>query len=186
MKNLKYILMAGLLCAACLLWIDPSLAQAAQAAAADGSGYLSSYKEADPHPSQSSWWSTLAYLISLLAVFVFVLAMAYFVSRFLGGRFARFDTRTEGKLLENLPLGPGKSVCAVEIAGKVLLLGVAEHGVTLLQEITDEKEIEKLRLQSREAVPVLGLDKVFSQQLSSLDKISRRLPALFKDGRYRK
>ena len=65
-------------------------------------------------------------------------------------------------------------------------MGVAEHGVSLLQEITDEKEIEKLRLQSREAVPVLGLDKVFSQQLSSLDKISRRLPALFKDGRYRK
>ena len=109
MKNLKYVLMAGLLCAACLLWIDPSLAQAA----ADGSGYLSSYKEADPHPSQSSWWSTLAYLISLLAVFGFVLAMAYFASRFLGGRFAKFDTRTEGKLLENLPLGPGRSVCVV-------------------------------------------------------------------------
>jgi flagellar protein FliO/FliZ len=36
--------------------------------AAEG-GYLSGYTEPDPRPTGVSWWSTLAYLLSLLAVF---------------------------------------------------------------------------------------------------------------------
>ena len=47
--------------------------------AADGgssSGYLAGYENADPKPTAVSWWSTLAYLLSLLVIFAFVLAKA--------------------------------------------------------------------------------------------------------------
>ena len=36
-----------------------------------------------------SWWSTIAYVASLVVVFLFVAGLAYYVSKILGGRFGR-------------------------------------------------------------------------------------------------
>ena len=47
------------------------------------SGYLT-YEEPTTQSSQSSWVSTIAYLFSLLVVFLFVAGMAYFVSKLIG------------------------------------------------------------------------------------------------------
>ena len=88
-------------------------------------GYLEGYEETNPQPTGVSWWSTLAYLFSLFAVFAVVLVMAYFAARFIGGRFnAARMSASGGRILENLPLGPNRSVCTVEMAGRVFLLGV--------------------------------------------------------------
>ena len=43
--------------------------------AASSSGYLSGYENPDPRPSPVSWWSTLAYLLSLLVIFGFLLGV---------------------------------------------------------------------------------------------------------------
>ena len=51
-------------------------------------------------------------------------------------------------MLGSIALGPKMSVCVVELAGKVLLLGVTEHNVSLLGEVDDEEEIERLHRQS--------------------------------------
>lgn len=64
-----------------LVLTDP--VQAAEEAAKGG--YLSGYENTDPRPSPVSWWSTIAYLVSLFAVFAFVVGLAYFAARFLGG-----------------------------------------------------------------------------------------------------
>ena len=100
--------------------------------------YLSEYENVSPQPTAVSWWSTLAYLASLLLVFAVVVVMAYFAAKFIGGRFnsARMAAGG-GKILENLPLGPNRSVCVVEMAGRVFLLGVTDGGINLLTEITD-------------------------------------------------
>ena len=68
--------------AACMLLLLPVKVSAA-------GGYLAGYENADPKPATVSWWSTIAYLVSLFAVFAFVVAMAYLASRYLGGHFAR-------------------------------------------------------------------------------------------------
>jgi len=114
-------------------------------AEAIGGGYLSNYEEVEPQPAAVSWWSTLAYLLSLLAVFAVVVVMAYFTAKFIGGRFNARMATGGGRILENLPLGPNRSVCIVEIAGRVFLLGVGEN-ISLLAEITDDTDIvENLR-----------------------------------------
>ena len=120
----------------------------------------------------------MAYLISLVAVFAFVVVMAYFASKFLGGRFANATTAGGGKIMEHLPLGPNKSVCVVELAGKILMLGVTNHQVTLLGEVTDPEEIERLRSQS-EARPLD--DSIFASQLSTLDQLTQRVPSFIRD-----
>ena len=137
-------------------------------------GYLEGYEEADPKPSGVSWWSTLAYLLSLFAVFAVVLVMAYFAARFIGGRFnAARMAASGGRILENLPLGPNRSVCTVEMAGRVFLLGVTEHNINLLGEITDKNLIEHLHAQS------LNSGDMFSQEFGTLSDLVRKIP-LFK------
>ena len=86
-------------------------------------------------------------------------------------------------MLEHLPLGPNKSVCIVEIGGRILLLGVTDQQITMLGEITDQQEIERLRRQ----VLVQPVESgAFASQLSSLEELTRRVPSLFRDGLNRK
>ncbi len=150
----------------CLIYFGGSVAESA--------GYLDGYEEADPHPTGVSWWSTLAYLLSLLAVFAVVLVMAYFAAKFIGGRFnaARFSA-SGGRILENLPLGPNRSVCTVEMAGRVFLLGVTDHNISLLGEITDKNLIEHLHAQAVDS------GDMFSQEFGTLSDLVRKIP-LFK------
>lgn len=151
----------------CLICFGGSVTEAA-------GGYLEGYEDTDPRPTGVSWWSTLAYLISLFAVFAVVLVMAYFAARFIGGRFnAARMSASGGRVLENLPLGPNRSVCTVEMAGRVFLLGVTEHSINLLGEITDRDLIEHLHAQS------IDSGDMFSQEFGTLSDLVKKIP-LFK------
>ncbi len=141
--------------------------------AASSSGYLSGYENPDPRPSPVSWWSTLAYLLSLLVIFGFVVVMAYFVARFVGGHFGKSVSRHGGRLLVSLPLGPKSSAAVVEIAGRTFLLGVTESNVSMLAEITDPREIEALERESA-ILPQQAEGTMFTSQLGALaDFVSR-------------
>ena len=141
--------------------------------AASSSGYLSGYENPDPRPSPVSWWSTLAYLLSLLVIFGFVVVMAYFVARFVGGHFGKSVSRHGGRLLVSLPLGPKSSAAIVEIAGRTFLLGVTESNVSMLAEITDPQEIEALERESA-MLPQQEAGTMFTSQLGTLaDFVSR-------------
>ena len=141
--------------------------------AASSSGYLSGYENPDPRPSPVSWWSTLAYLLSLLVIFGFVVVMAYFAARFIGGHFGKSVSRHGGRLLVSLPLGPKSSAAIVEIAGRTFLLGVTESNVSMLAEITDPQEIEALERESA-VLPQQEAGTMFTSQLGTLaDFVSR-------------
>ena len=144
-------------------------------AEAVGGGYLSGYEEVEPQPSAISWWSTFAYLLSLVAVFAVVIVMAYFAAKFIGGRFnsARMAAGG-GKILENLQLGPNRSVCIVEMAGRVFLLGVTDGGINLLGEITDGDMIEHLHEQS------LAANDIFYHDFGSISDLVKKIPPIFK------
>ena len=137
-------------------------------------GYLSGYEDVEPKPTAVSWWSSIAYLISLAAVFAVVLVMAYFAARFIGGRFNARMSTGGGKVLENLPLGPNRSVCVVEMAGRVFLLGVTEGSITLLSEITDEEIIGSLKERS------LAADDLFNKDFGDFSDLVKKIPPLFK------
>lgn len=158
--------------------MDPSLARAAEEAAPSG-GYLAAYNDVDPMPTASSWLSTLAYLLSMLVVFALVLVLSYGAARFVGGRFSAFSTNGGGRLISSVALGPKMSVAVVEIAGQMLILGVTEHNVSLLSDVTDPEEIDRLeRVALTNNIPA----GIFSDQLSALTKVIGKLPPIFKKG----
>lgn len=86
-------------------------------------------------------------------------------------------------MLEHLPLGPNRSVCVVELAERVFMLGVTEQSITLLREITDAEEIDRLHRRMLGGTPA---DTVLSRQLHSIEQLTRRIPSIFNDGKYRK
>ena len=51
----------------------------------------------------------------------------------------------ETSILLSLPLGMGKNVQVIYIAGKFLIIGVTNDSINCLSEVTDEKEIENLK-----------------------------------------
>ena len=169
----------------CCVMILPSVGLAA-----DGGGYLAGYENQDPTPNGTpggSWWSTIAYVASLVVVFLFVAGLAYYVSKFLGGRFGRSMTGNGGRVLEHLPLGPGRSACVVELAGRILLLGVTEHSITLLGEIEDAEEAGQLLKKSAEESPAMFSQAGgFERQFGSLDQLVKRIPSMFKNDAFRK
>lgn len=136
-------------------------------------GYLEGYEEVQPQPTAVSWWSTLAYLFSLVAVFAVVAVMAYFAAKFIGSRFNAGMSAGGGKVLENLPLGPNRSVCIVEMAGRVFLLGVTDGSINLLGEITDNDMIAHLHERS------LSGD-IFAQDFGNVSDLVKKIPPLFK------
>ena len=138
-------------------------------------GYLSGYEDVEPQPAGVSWWSTIAYILSLLAVFAIVFFMAYIAAKFLGGRFNARISGHGGRVLENLPLGPNRSVCIVDMAGRVFLLGVTDQSITLLSEIMDPEEIQNLRNASKDFS-----SDMFSEELGSLSSIVQKLSTLKK------
>jgi len=156
---------------------------------ADGTssgGYLSGYENADPKPTEVSWISTLAYIISLFAVFAFVVVMAYVASRLLSQRFGQGMANGSSRVMEHLPLGPNRSVCIVEMAGRMFLLGVTEHSITMLSEIDDAEEIERLR---RDALGRTGSaipSDMFMKQFGALEELAKRIPSVFKNDSFRK
>ena len=149
----------------------PDMGQAAEEAASSG-GYLAGYENAEPMPTAMSWWSTLAYLLSLLAIFGFVVVTAYFAARFLGGHFSGRIAGRGSRVLDHMALGPNRSVCVVEMADRVLLLGVTEHSITMLSEITDEAEIERLR---RDSLARPLETAMFSREFGTLSALMQKI-----------
>ncbi|NLI75868.1 MAG: hypothetical protein GX442_05425 [Candidatus Riflebacteria bacterium] len=99
--------------------------------------------------------TTLRILTSLAVVIALVFGLSWFLQRRgpLGGP-------PIGRVLGILPLDGHRSVYVVDVLGRILLLGVAEQGVSLLGEITDQVVIDGLRVKAeRSTIP--GLEQVF-------------------------
>ncbi|WP_196594661.1 flagellar biosynthetic protein FliO [Pectinatus sottacetonis] len=179
MKKYKSIALSAAIFLFC--WFVPVYTVLAAGDSSSG-GYLSQYQNTNPHPTSVSWISTLGYLLSLIAIFAFVVGLAYYVSHYLGGHFAKSTTQSDNiSLLSHFSLGPNRSICIVDIAGHILILGVTDHNISLLKEITDDEEITKLRLATENKIHQKDILGVFGQQFNSLEKISKRIPGLFKN-----
>ena len=144
------------------------------AAGETGGGYLAGYEEADPRPSAVSWWSTVAYVVSLFAVFAFVVLLAYIVARAFGKQSMQRLAARGGQVYLQLPLGPNRSVCVVELFGRVFVLGVTDTNIRLITEIDDPETVEGIRT----SAPLEG--GVFQEQFGSLSDFVQKIPPLFR------
>lgn len=145
--------------------------------AAESTGGYLNYQE--PQASSTSWLANIAYVFSIIITFAVVIGLAYLTSRFLGQKMGQVSANADHRVLATLVLGPNRAVQVVDVAGKVLVLGVTEHSIALLEEITDEDRVEKLRQQPATQPVPTSFDSVFQRQLASLQQMSHKFPTVF-------
>jgi len=145
--------------------------------AAEPNGEYLQYQE--PKASTySSGLSTVAYIFSLLITFAVVIGLAYFASRFVGEKMGQQLGNSRHRIIATVSLGTRRDIHIVEIAGKYLILGVTDHTISVLQEIIDPAEIEKLKAEHSTG-PHLQFGQVFQKQLAALQRLSPKFPNVF-------
>ncbi len=74
---------------------------------------------------------------------IIVVALAYWATKFLAGRFGYSQAR-HIKVAESLLLGPNRHLYLLLVDGKVLLVGSTEHEISLIKEFEDNQFYEEL------------------------------------------
>jgi len=80
------------------------------------------------------------------------------------------------KVLSILPVGPNKFLQVIDLAGRVMVIGVSDSNINLITEIQDKDEIDRIRLLSSKSTPVTtgGFQDYISKYISKfLNKESR-------------
>ncbi len=134
------------------------------------SGYLE-YKE-PVVTNAASTASTFLYIISLVAVFLCVLAAAYFVSKYLGSKLGMQGALNAKSILGILPLGQNKSLVFVEVLHSVLVLGVTDQNISLVKEISEADDIEKIKTDLQKKHKDTAL---FQSQKQSLEDFQQKI-----------
>lgn len=76
----------------------------------------------------------------VLAVFILILYLAYFATKKLGKRLSIKGVRNKNiKILESVSIGQNNAIMIVESAGKTLLVGVTQNGMSLISELDGSK-----------------------------------------------
>ncbi len=115
-------------------------------------------QEADPvrdrYSEGESGGSAIVLLVKVLLVFGgLTFVMIYILKVMSRTRNARYPVQGRMTLLSSLPIGTNKQVQIVEVADKLLVLGVGESSVSLLTEITDIDMKARILKEKEEFVP---------------------------------
>ncbi|HEX6970805.1 MAG TPA: flagellar biosynthetic protein FliO [Limnochordia bacterium] len=77
-------------------------------------------------------------LLRTFVVLILLLPAIYWVTRWYARRALGSREAAWMRVIETIALGPQRHVCLIEVAGKVLVLGVTPQAITLLTEVDDE------------------------------------------------
>lgn len=129
---------AAWLTAAAALGLPIGSASAASTASAGDISNLDT-----PPPDLSSGLTNAGSLAWVIVALLIVIALIIFVIRFLANRSRAWGANRSLRSLGGVQLGQNKSLQAVEVGGKLYIVGVGED-VTLLDRIEDAEEAERM------------------------------------------
>ena len=138
-------------------------------------GYLQ-YQEPAKAASGSTM-GTLAYVLSLIILFIGVIALAYLTSRFIAAKMGGIGQSAGSSIHMTLALGPNRNIHLVEMAGRFFVVGATEHSIQMLFEIDSPEQIAKIRETTQAASP--SFETALGGQISALKQIRDRFPGMF-------
>ncbi|HPB83440.1 MAG TPA: flagellar biosynthetic protein FliO [Spirochaetota bacterium] len=105
----------------------------------------------------------------------------FIIGLLLGGfyYFFRFVTRKAGlqvlghdviQVLAVAPLGPNKFLQVVDLAGRIIVIGVTDSNINIITEINEKDEIDRIRLLSSRSMPVAtgGFQDFITKQVGKI------------------
>ena len=138
-------------------------------------GYLQ-YQDPAAKPVGTAW-GTFAYVLSLIVLFIGVIVLAYFTSRFLAAKMGGISHGAGTAIHMTLALGPNRNIHLVEMAGRFFVVGATEHSIQLLLEIDSPEQIALIRDSANKGVP--SFETALNNQMSALKQIRDRFPGMF-------
>ena len=93
--------------------------------------------------SMSSRIEAFAQLLTLLIIFIFVLAVTYYVTRFVGNYQKNKLTGSNINILETMRIANNKYIQIVKIGSRVFAIAVAKDTVSYLCELDEDELIYK-------------------------------------------
>lgn len=141
------------------------------------------YKEDDFRPQVEEESAAWMFIKMLLVLGMFAGGFYYFY---------RFVTRRAGgsvfggeaiKVLSVASLGQNKFLQVVDLAGKVIVVGVSDNAISLITEITEKDQIDRIRILSTRTPPQAGAGGFQEQILGEVGKIIGRVKELRNRGR---
>ncbi len=87
------------------------------------------------------------------------------------------------RVLSVVPLGQNKYLQVVDLAGKMLVIGVSDNSINLISEITDKDQIDRIRIMSTRKPPPGGGGGGFQEQvMRQIGKFVERVQGARKGG----
>lgn len=112
-------------------------------------------------------------LLRFVLMFGLMIGMFYGVTRYLKSKAVPGGAGDLAKTLATVPLAPGKHLQVVDLAGKILVLGVSGAGVQLVSEITDARTADRIRVW-HDSKPVLTPETWIQKALVALRRTDMR------------
>lgn len=89
--------------------------------------------------TSTSTLESFGQLIKVLLIFVFVLAMTYYVTRWIGGYQKTHSCGKNLRLVETMNLGSNKMISIVRAGSKYLVVAVGKEEMSLLAELSADE-----------------------------------------------
>ena len=138
-------------------------------------GYLQ-YQE-PAKATAGSTVGTLAYVLSLVVLFIGVIVLAYLTSRFIAAKMGGIGQSAGSSIHMTLALGPNRNIHLVEMAGRFFVVGATEQSIQMLFEIDSPEQIEMIRNTAKTAP--LSFEAALGSQILALKQIRERFPTVF-------
>jgi len=87
----------------------------------------------------SSSFESFIQLMGVLIIFVFVLVITYFTTKWIGGYQKQHMSRREFQLVDTLPIANNKYVQVLKLGNVYLVVAVGKDEVTMLAKLTEEE-----------------------------------------------
>lgn len=101
---------------------------------------------AAPALAEGGFTAAIVKMLAALALVLAVLVGLYWlIRRFLPGQAPGLAGGGGLRLIGRLPLGPKRGLALVEVAGRVLVLGLGEQNISLLASIDDPDQVAQLK-----------------------------------------
>lgn len=119
--------------------------------------------------SKNNWSSTLGMLgqlFFLVIIFIIILFMAYYCTRWIAGSKLRFRKNSNFEIVESISVGYQSTIQIIKVGEKFLLIGVTKDNISFLSEI----EKDSIKINSDKTVEKGYFDKYLEQYLNKRKK----------------
>ena len=89
--------------------------------------------------------SILKMLTALALVLGLMVAVVYFLKKFMGGAAGGAEDAEHIKILSTRHVDPKNRIVLLDVLGNVFVVGISPGSISLLTEVVDEKSLERLK-----------------------------------------